>query len=188
MPFFQTPIKDLLIFEPQLYYDERGFFFESFNHNTFVEQGVDVSFVQDNQSSSKFGTLRGLHFQKPPFTQAKLVRVLKGEILDVVVDLREGSATFGEHYSIILSETNAKQLFIPRGFAHGFVVLSDFADFFYKCDNYYSKYHEGGIKFDDKSLSIDWIIKHEHLLISGKDQKLGSFSESPIFFKKAQNS
>lgn len=181
MPFIETPIKDLLIFEPKVFSDERGFFFESFNQQHFIERDIDVKFVQDNQSFSKYGTLRGLHFQREPFAQAKLVRVIQGEVFDVAVDLRKDSETFGKYFSIILSSDNKKQLFIPRGFAHGFVVLSETAEFLYKCDNYYSKEHEGGIKFDDESLGIDWVLSEDQFIVSDKDKELGPFVEKYYF-------
>lgn len=152
----QTPLQGCVIIHDTVFEDERGYFFESFNAQRFQEQtGVKTSFVQDNQSRSGKGTLRGLHFQTGEFAQAKLVRVLRGEVLDVAVDLRRSSATFGQHFSIVLSETSRTQLYIPRGFAHGFVVLSETADFFYKCDNYYNKSADGGILFNDPSLQID---------------------------------
>ena len=145
MPFIDTPIPGLFVFEPKVFEDARGYFFESFNASVFSEKGINVNFVQDNQSKSTYGILRGLHYQLDPFAQAKLVRVISGEVLDVAVDVRQGSPTFGQHYGIILSAENKKQLYIPRGFAHGFVVLSETAEFFYKCDNFYSKEHDAGI-------------------------------------------
>jgi dTDP-4-dehydrorhamnose 3,5-epimerase len=180
MPLIETEIKGLFVFEPRLYKDERGYFFESFNQNVFLEKGIDVCFVQDNQSYSAFGVLRGLHFQKPPFQQAKLVRVLSGEVLDVVVDLRRESETFGRWYSIILSSENKKQLFVPRGFAHGFVVLSKTAEFFYKCDNYYSPEFESGILYNDDFLQIDWGLNISELIVSEKDKLLQNFSAELI--------
>jgi dTDP-4-dehydrorhamnose 3,5-epimerase len=177
MPFTQTPIKDLVIFEPRVFEDERGYFFESYNQKLFEENGIDTKFIQDNQSKSSLGVLRGIHFQKPPFAQAKLVRVLSGKVLDVAVDLRPESATFGEYFAIELTTENKKQLFIPRGFGHGFVVLSQTAEFAYKCDNLYSKEHESGIIYNDSDLKIDWQIETSELIISDKDQQLKSFVE-----------
>lgn len=172
----ETKLKDCFILEPTVFADERGYFYESFNKKTFKEKtGLDVGFVQDNQSSSKYGTLRGLHFQKGEHAQAKLVRVLKGEVLDVAVDLRPESDTYGEHISVKLNAENKKQLFVPRGFAHGFVVLSEGADFFYKCDNFYNKEAEGGIIYNDEELNIDWIIDNKDLIVSEKDLNLHHF-------------
>jgi dTDP-4-dehydrorhamnose 3,5-epimerase len=169
MPFIETPISGLLVFEPKVFYDDRGYFFESFNARIWQEVGVDLPFVQDNQSRSTVGVLRGLHFQTGEMAQAKLVRVIEGEVLDVVVDIREGSPTYGQWYSIRLSNENKRQMYVPRGFAHGYVVLSDTAEFAYKCDNYYSKAHEGGIKFDDPNLAIDWEFDLEQVIVSEKD-------------------
>ncbi len=158
--------------------DERGYFFESFNRQTFLDlTGVRINFVQDNQSSSQKGVLRGLHFQHGEYAQAKLVRVLKGKVLDVAVDLRISSPTFGEHVAVELSEDSRTQFFIPRGFAHGFVVLSEQAVFFYKCDNYYYKPAEGGIIFNDPELQIDWKLDSDSLLLSGKDTTLPKLKE-----------
>ncbi len=177
MPFINTEFEGLVVFEPKVFSDSRGYFFESYNANTFSEANLDVKFVQDNQSYSAYGTLRGLHMQKGQMAQAKLVRVLKGKVLDVVVDVRKSSKTFGKHFSIELSEENKKQLFIPRGFAHGFVVLSDVAEFFYKCDNFYSKAHEIGIIYNDPKLSIDWQVPEKDIILSDKDKILPKFSE-----------
>lgn len=175
MPFIPTPIPDLLVFEPQVWGDERGYFFEAFNAQTFKAAGIEAHFVQDNQARSTFGVLRGLHYQLEPFAQAKLVRVLEGEVLDVVVDIRPESLAYGQWYSIRLSAENKKQLFVPRGFAHGYVVLSPTAEFFYKCDNFYSKAHEGGIHYNDPHLQIDWEIDLNEALLSDKDQVLPYF-------------
>ncbi|WP_421808363.1 dTDP-4-dehydrorhamnose 3,5-epimerase [Flagellimonas sp.] len=172
MKVTETKLKGCFVLEPRVFEDERGYFFESFNHKAFCEAiGQQVNFVQDNQSYSTRGVLRGLHYQKGEHAQAKLVRVLQGRVLDVAVDLRESSPTYGQHISIELTGENKKQLFIPRGFAHGFVVLSDSAHFFYKCDNYYNKESEGTIKFDDQTLDIDWQISKSELRVSGKDLK-----------------
>ncbi len=173
MPFLKTDFQDLYIFEPRVFEDGRGYFFESFNQQTFEsEAGISCSFVQDNQSKSKYGTLRGLHFQKNDAAQAKLVRVLSGKVLDVVVDLRQGFSTYKKSFSIELSSDNKKQLYVPRGFAHGFVVLSDTAEFLYKCDNFYSPQYESGINFADPDLNIDWLLPEESLLLSDKDKNL----------------
>jgi dTDP-4-dehydrorhamnose 3,5-epimerase len=172
MPFVQTPIPDLLLFEPKVWEDERGYFFEAFNANTFAEAGITNHFVQDNQARSTFGVLRGLHYQKGEFAQAKLVRVLEGEVLDVALDLRPESATYGHWHSVRLSAANKRQLYVPRGFAHGYVVLSPTAEFFYKCDNFYSKAHEGGVLFNDPSLNIDWVIDPSDAILSEKDRVL----------------
>ena len=181
MAFFETPIKDLLVFEPNVFKDSRGFFFESYNLNTFKEVGIKEPFVQDNHSLSTYGTLRGLHLQVGAFAQAKLVRVLRGAVLDVAVDLRPDSPTFGQHYSMELSAENQKQMYIPRGFAHGFTVLSEVAEFFYKCDNFYSKENERGIIFNDEKLNIDWKIPTDKIILSDKDKDLSTFE----VFKRA---
>lgn len=178
MKVTETKLKGCFILEPRVFEDERGYFFESFNHRAFCEAiGQQVDFVQDNQSYSTRGVLRGLHFQKGEHAQAKLVRVLQGRVLDVAVDLREGSPTYGQHLSIELTGENKKQLFIPRGFAHGFVVLSDSAHFFYKCDNYYNKEAEGGIVFNDDTLNIDWKQSKKTIIVSHKDKMLPSLRD-----------
>ena len=158
----------------EIYRDERGYFFESYNKKELKNINVDSDFVQDNESSSSYGVLRGLHFQEEPFDQAKLIRCLKGEVLDVVVDLRKKSSTYLKHFSIKLSDVNKYQLYIPKGFAHGFVVLSKNATFSYKVDNYYSPNHERGIIWNDSSLNIDWKVPKNKIIISDKDQKLPS--------------
>lgn len=166
-------IPSVLLLTPRVFADERGYFMEAFNLNTFKEAtGMDINFVQDNESKSNYGVLRGLHFQSAPMAQAKLVRVVKGEVLDVAVDIRPGSPTYGQHVSARLSAANKQQLFVPRGFAHGFVVLSEEAIFCYKCDNFYSREHDGGIKFDDPALGIDWVLPKKDLVISEKDKGL----------------
>ena len=168
-----TPLEGCVIIKPMIFGDERGFFFESYNQIKFTDlTRSNTVFVQDNQSYSTKGVLRGLHLQKGTSAQAKLVRVVKGEVLDVAVDLRTGSKTYGKHFGIKLSESNNLQLFIPRGFAHGFVVLSDEAIFQYKCDNYYDKAAEGGIHYADPSLAIDWILPADQLIVSSKDVEL----------------
>ncbi|MCX6200327.1 MAG: dTDP-4-dehydrorhamnose 3,5-epimerase [Bacteroidetes bacterium] len=175
MPFIETGFAGLKVFEPRVFADSRGYFFESFNKNIFSEAGIEGEFVQDNESKSQRGVLRGLHYQLNPNAQAKLVRVVEGEVLDVVVDIRKGSATFGKHFDILLSAENKKQLFIPRGFAHGFSVVSETCIFQYKCDNYYSKESEGGILFNDADLNIDWKIKTDEAIVSDKDKTLPAF-------------
>jgi dTDP-4-dehydrorhamnose 3,5-epimerase len=171
MPFRETPLPGLWIFEPRVFEDERGYFFESFNQQIFEEHlGQPVRFVQDNQSKSGYGVIRGLHFQRGDYAQAKLVRVLSGRVLDVALDIRPESPTFGQHFALELSAANRLQLFIPRGFAHGFAVLSETAEFFYKCDNFYAPQHEGGILYNDPQLNIDWQIPAELQIISAKDK------------------
>lgn len=183
MAFTTTDFPGLLVFESKVFGDERGYFFESFNQNSFESAGIDRPFVQDNQARSSFGVLRGLHFQKGDAAQAKLVRVLEGKVLDVVVDLRVGSPTYGKSYSIELSAENKLQLYVPRGFAHGYVVLSDSAEFFYKCDNFYSKADEGGIIYNDPVLNIDWGLDISLAVLSDKDKVLPKLSEhSDCFF------
>lgn len=182
MAFHQTEIQDVIIFEPRVFEDSRGYFFESYNEKTFNDNGIKAHFVQDNQSFSKMGTVRGLHFQKGEFAQAKLVRVIKGKVIDVAVDLRPNSPTFGKHVAVELSEDNQKQLFIPRGFAHGFSVLSKEAIFSYKCDNFYNQNADGGLFFADTELAINWQV--DHPIVSEKDLALPTFSEylqSPCF-------
>ena len=176
MKITKTKLEDCLIIEPTVFKDERGYFFESFNVQTFNKKaGQSINFVQDNQSKSGYGVLRGLHFQKGEHAQAKLMRVLYGEVLDVAVDLRKSAATYGRHEAVVLSAENKKQFFVPRGFAHGFVVLSDCAEVMYKCDNHYNKHAEGGIIYNDPTLNIDWKISEKDRLISKKDLEFGSF-------------
>lgn len=171
-----TILNQCFVIEPTVFNDSRGYFFESFNQETFNTLiGQSVTFVQDNESYSTKGVLRGLHFQNGEWAQAKLVRVVKGRVLDVAVDIRKESPTYGQHFSIELTEDNKKQLFVPRGFAHGFVVLSDTAIFSYKCDNYYNKASEGGIMYNDATLNIDWKLPIEALIISEKDTVLQTF-------------
>ena len=172
MPFTKTDIPGLLIFEPRVFEDSRGYFFESYNEQVFRQEGIEIRWVQDNQSASDYGVIRGLHYQLPPYAQAKLIRVLKGKILDVVVDIRKGSPTFGKTFSVKLSAKNRKQLFIPAGFAHGFSVLSEKAEVMYKCDVFYNKESEAGIIYNDQELKIDWQIPAEQAIISDKDKKL----------------
>ncbi len=175
----QTKLKDCYLIKDTVFGDARGYFFESFNQQRFAElTGIDVQFVQDNQSKSGYGVLRGLHYQVGEHVQAKLVRVLQGKVLDVVVDLRKDSPSFGQHLAVELSEENHLQLFVPRGFAHGFSVLSETAVFFYKCDNYYNKDAEGGIMYNDPAFNIDWQIPDESVLLSEKDKTQLSFAEA----------
>lgn len=179
MKFIATELEGCYLIEPKIIGDERGYFMESFNEKTFEEQvGIKVHFVQDNQSFSKKGVLRGLHYQIGEYAQAKLVRVLEGEVLDVAVDIRPESKTYGKSVSVLLSAENQKQLFIPRGFAHGFIVLSEKAVFFYKCDNFYNKESEGGILYNDNALSIDWKLSEEEFIISEKDQFLPTLEKA----------
>lgn len=171
MKIIQTEIQGVLIIEPDVYGDRRGYFFESFNRKRFGEiTGMTVDFVQDNESLSTYGVVRGLHFQKPPRAQAKLVRVVKGRVLDVAVDLRKDSPTYGHHVSVELSDENHRQLFIPKGFAHGFSVLSEEVVFQYKCDDYYAPETEGAVAWDDPDLAIDWQIPAEKIILSEKDR------------------
>ena len=169
MPFIETPFPGLLIFEPKIFEDKRGYFFESYNKNIFSSFGLEIDFIQDNQASSAFGVIRGLHFQLNPHAQTKLIRVLSGKIIDAVVDLRKNSPTYGKAYSIELSSENKKQLLVPKGFAHGYSVISDTAEVFYKCDSFYNKQSEGGISWNDPSLNIDWQVANENAMVSEKD-------------------
>jgi dTDP-4-dehydrorhamnose 3,5-epimerase len=182
MPFVKTPIADLLVFEPRVFHDDRGYFYESFNKDNFTAESIDVNFVQDNQSYSSYGVVRGLHYQNGVHAQAKLVSVIQGAVLDVVVDLRKQSATFGQSFSIELNGDSKNQLFIPRGFAHGFSVLSETALFFYKCDNFYNKESEGGVNLLDDTLKIDWQIPFEKMIISDKDKILPPLKEATYYF------
>ena len=177
MKFIETKISDVIIIEPSVFGDARGYFLESYNQNKFEEFIGNISFVQDNESKSSKGVLRGLHFQKPPFAQAKLVRCIKGKVLDVAVDIRKESKTYGNHIAVELSGENKKQLFVPRGFAHGFVVLSESATFAYKVDNTYAPDHDAGIRWNDKELNIQWDIEDSKVLVSEKDAELPFLSE-----------
>jgi len=178
----QTSIEGLVVIEPEIFYDSRGYFFESYNQNLFIKKLGDFKFVQDNESKSSKGVLRGFHFQKPPFEQAKLVRCIKGEVLDVALDLRKNSSTYGKYKKVILSGDNKKQFFIPRGFAHAFLVLSETAIFSYKVDNIYAPQSDSGIIWNDPSLLINWGIDDSKLIISEKDKSLGVLKnfESPF--------
>ena len=183
MNVIKTDIEGVVILEPRVFTDARGYFFESYNKKNFDELVGRVDFVQDNESCSSRGVMRGLHFQRPPHTQAKLVRCVRGSVLDVAVDIRKGSPTYGQYVSCLLTEHNHRQFFIPRGFAHGFAVLSDTAIFQYKCDNYYCPEADGGISIFDPSLGIDWGISFEEAILSDKDKKHPLLSEfdSPFF-------
>lgn len=184
MNLIKTLLGGVYIIEPRIFGDVRGYFFESYNQKEFEESGLDYTFIQDNESKSLYGTIRGIHFQTGEFAQAKLVRVLQGSVLDVVVDLRVGSPTFGHHVAIELSDDNKWQVLIPRGFGHGFSVLSDSAVFSYKCDNFYAPAAEGSVRFDDTELSIDWRIDPKKALLSEKDKQAQDFKtycQSPAF-------
>ena len=184
MKFIKTKISDVFIIEPSVFGDDRGYFLESFNLEKFEENMFPIKFVQDNESMSSRGVLRGLHFQKPPYAQAKLVRCIEGCVMDVAVDIRKGSPTYGKHVSVELSGENKKQLFVPRGFAHGFSVLSENAVFAYKVDNRYAPESDSGIRYDDKELNINWGLKEEDVQLSFKDKELESFKnlDSPFKF------
>ncbi|MCU7694593.1 dTDP-4-dehydrorhamnose 3,5-epimerase [Haoranjiania flava] len=181
MTITPTTLNDCFIIEPKVFADDRGYFLESFSEKKFIEAVCDTRFVQDNESKSSYGVLRGLHFQKPPFAQSKLVRVIKGAVLDVAVDMRRSSSTFGKSFAVELTEDNKKQLFIPRGFAHGFVVLQDDTIFQYKCDNYYAPESEGGILWNDPELNIDWKVPFDKIILSEKDKKNPLFREAFVF-------
>ena len=173
MEVIQTSIDGVVILEPKVFRDARGYFFESFSQREFEENVRKINFVQDNESMSSYGVMRGLHFQRPPFTQSKLVRCVKGRVLDVAVDIRKGSPTYGQHVAVELSEWNHRQFFVPRGFAHGFSVLSEIAVFQYKCDNFYTPEADGGISIKDETLGIDWQIPVEKAILSEKDIRHG---------------
>ena len=172
MNFIQTEIPEIYIIEPKVFGDSRGYFFEAFKQKEFEEKIGKIDFIQDNESKSKYGVLRGLHYQLSPYAQAKLVRVIKGNVLDVAVDIRKDSPTFGQHVAIELTGENKKQLFIPRGFAHGFLTLSSEAIFMYKVDNYYAPDYEGGINYEDPQLNIEWDVSANDIKVSEKDKKL----------------
>ncbi len=176
MEIQHSPLKDCFVLKPRIFKDHRGTFYETFNQNLFKEvSGKEIDFVQDNQSTSTRGVLRGLHFQTGEMAQSKLVRVIRGKVLDVVVDIRKGSKTFGQHFSIILDDKEQLQLFVPKGFAHGFITLSEKSIFSYKCDNFYNKASEGGILYNDATLALDWHLPKEDFIISEKDLELPSF-------------
>ena len=184
MKFIKTEIPDVYIIEPLVFGDDRGYFLESFNLDKFEENVCSIKFIQDNESKSSKGVLRGLHFQKPPFEQAKLVRCIKGTVIDVAVDIRKGSPTYGMHVTVELSGENKRQLFVPRGFAHGFVVLSESATFAYKVDNSYAPEYDSGIKYDDNDLNINWGLNVNEVKLSRKDEILPAFKDlnSPFNF------
>lgn len=186
MNIIKTDIDGVVIIEPTIFKDSRGYFFESFNELDFINKVGIVDFVQDNESKSSYGVMRGLHFQKPPYSQAKLVRCVRGKVLDVAVDIREGSPTYGQHVAVELSEDNHRQFFIPKGFAHGFVVLSDEAVFQYKCDEFYHSEVDGGINILDESLGIDWKIPTDKAILSDKDTKHPMLKDfkTPFKFEK----
>ncbi len=177
MEVIKTDIEGLVIIEPKIFRDSRGYFFESFSQREFEQKVRKINFVQDNESMSSYGVMRGLHFQRPPFAQSKLVRCVKGRVLDVAVDIRKGSPTYGQYVAVELSEDNHRQFFVPRGFAHGFVVLSNTAVFQYKCDNFYAPEADGGINIKDDTLGIDWQIPLEEAILSEKDTKHVFFNE-----------
>ena len=177
-----TEIDGVKIIEPRLFGDARGYFFESFSQKEFEEKVCKTQFVQDNESRSVAGVVRGLHYQKPPFTQSKLVRVVRGAVLDVAVDIRKGSPTFGKHVSVLLTEDNHRQFFVPRGFAHGFAVLSEEAIFQYKCDNYYAPQSEGAIAWDDPNLGIDWQVPTDNRILSEKDANHPQLKDAELVF------
>lgn len=181
MNVIDTAIPEVKIIEPRVFGDARGYFFESWSQKAYKEAGIDCNWVQDNESRSRFGVLRGLHFQAAPYTQAKLVRVIEGAVLDVAVDIRKGSPTFGQHVAVELTAENKRQLFVPRGFAHGFVVLSEEVVFAYKCDNLYAPTHERGLLFNDPALGIDWKIQGTEFLLSEKDTKNPLLKDADLF-------
>ncbi len=169
MPFIKTDFPGLLIYEPTVHNDDRGYFFESYNKNTFSKDGVEIIFIQDNQAKSTYGVIRALHYQQNPYAQTKLIRALSGSILDAVVDLRKGSPTFGKSFSIELSAENKKQLLVPQGFAHGYAVLSETAEVFYKVDQFYNKESEGGLRYNDPVLEIDWRVPADKQIVAERD-------------------
>lgn len=187
MEIIKTSIDGVVIIQPRIFEDERGYFFESFSQKEFEEKVYKTTFVQDNESKSSYGVLRGLHFQKPPFAQSKLVRVIKGAVLDVAVDIRKDSPTFGWHVSVELTGENHRQLFIPRGFAHGFSVLTEEVIFQYKCDNFYAPQHEGALAWNDPELAIDWKIPVDKIIISEKDKCHSKLKDSEWLFNYNDN-
>lgn len=182
MEVIKTDIEGVVIIEPRIFRDDRGYFFESFSQREFQEKVCNTVFVQDNESKSSYGVLRGLHFQKPPYAQSKLVRVIKGAVLDVAVDIRKGSPTFGQHVAVELTEDNHRQFFIPRGFAHGFSVLTDEVIFQYKCDNFYAPQSEGALAWDDPDLGIDWRLPAEKVILSEKDRHHSRLKDADWLF------
>lgn len=187
MEVIKTDIEGVVIIEPRIFNDDRGYFYESFSQREFEEKVCRTIFVQDNQSKSSYGVVRGLHFQKPPYSQSKLVRCIKGAVLDVAVDIRKGSPTFGKHVAVELTEDNHRQFFVPRGFAHGFAVLSEEAVFQYKCDNYYCKESEGSVAWDDPQLAIDWKIPAEKVILSEKDKLSKNIADAEFLFDYNEN-
>ena len=187
MEIVTTAIEGVVLLKPRIFGDERGYFFESYSQREFEKQVCRTVFVQDNESKSCYGVVRGLHFQKPPYAQSKLVRVVKGRVLDVAVDIRKGSPTFGKHVSVELSEENKRQFFIPRGFAHGFAVLSDEAVFQYKCDNFYAPESEGSLAWDDPDLGIDWKVPAQRVILSEKDRHHPCLKEAEFLFDYKEN-
>ncbi len=187
MEIVTTAIEGVVLLKPRIFGDERGYFFESYSQREFEKQVCRTVFVQDNESKSCYGVVRGLHFQKPPYAQSKLVRVVKGRVLDVAVDIRKGSPTFGKHVSVELSEENKRQFFIPRGFAHGFAVLSEEGVFQYKCDNFYAPESEGALAWDDPELGIDWRIPAEQVILSEKDRHHPRLGEAEFLFDYKEN-
>ncbi|NTV05249.1 MAG: dTDP-4-dehydrorhamnose 3,5-epimerase [Chlorobiaceae bacterium] len=177
MNVIDTALPDVLIFEPRVFGDERGYFFESFRQDVFQKHAGQVTFLQDNESFSRYGVLRGLHYQKPPYMQGKLVRVIQGTVLDVALDIRKDSLTFGHHVAEILSDQNKRMMWVPPGFAHGFAVLSESALFSYKCDNYYSSEYEAGVKWSDPQIGIDWLLPKDDIRVSEKDAKQPYFRD-----------
>lgn len=187
MEVIKTDIEGVVIIEPRIFNDDRGYFYESFSQREFEEKVCRTIFVQDNQSKSSYGVVRGLHFQKPPYSQSKLVRCIKGAVLDVAVDIRKGSPTFGKYVAVELTEDNHRQFFVPRGFAHGFAVLSEEAVFQYKCDNYYCKESEGSVAWDDPQLAIDWKIPAEKVILSEKDKLSKNIADAEFLFDYNEN-
>ena len=187
MEVIKTSIEGVVIIEPRIFKDARGYFFESFSQQEFEEKVGKVQFVQDNESMSSYGVMRGLHFQRPPYTQSKLVRCVKGGVLDIAVDIRKGSPTYGQHVAVELSEDNHRQFFIPQGFAHGFAVLSGTAVFQYKCDNFYAPQCEGALAWDDPALKIDWKVPADKIILSGKDQHHERLEEASWLFDYNEN-
>ena len=181
MQVLSTAIPDVKLIVPDVFGDDRGYFFESWNLNKYAAENISCNWVQDNESRSRYGVLRGLHYQAAPYTQAKLVRVIRGAVLDVAVDIRKGSPTFGKHVAVELTEENKRQLFVPRGFAHGFSVLSEDVIFCYKCDNFYAPEYERGLAFDDPELGIDWKVDLTNALLSEKDRKNPLFKDAELF-------
>lgn len=187
MEVIKTEIEGVVIIEPRIFRDERGYFYESFSQREFEEKVCRTIFVQDNQSKSSYGVVRGLHFQKPPYCQSKLVRCIKGAVLDVAVDVRKGSPTFGKYVAVELTEDNHRQFFVPRGFAHGFAVLSEEAVFQYKCDNFYNKESEGAVAWNDPELNIDWRVPAENVILSEKDKLNKNIADADFLFDYNEN-